>query len=229
MPMFLLRRQHQKVLRPRKGRVEQPPEVEILDVIEWIEEHVRAGRKYGHTLAFEKASERHHLVVLYRAEQEGDLIPIRKLAGCLQAVEEGQHLGVPVGCVSFPVTGGQSHRRGHIGKVVVTRDNLFGETKDTRAIVPDLLFHPIVVKADDVRVRAVIDGELDLLALAIVEQRRELQNVAYGRAAKAVQTLVVVANHAQILVLTRQQQEDALLNGVCVLVLVHHQMGEPFA
>ncbi len=76
---------------------------------------------------------------------------------------------------------------------------------------------------------AVVDGELDLLALAVVEQRRELQNVADCGPAKAVQALVVVTHHAQIATLAREQQKDAFLNGVGVLILVHHQMSELIA
>ncbi|MCY1528145.1 hypothetical protein D9M68_632400 [compost metagenome] len=179
-----------------------------------------------HTLRFEEQRQRHHLVVLYRAEQEGHLIPVRQLAGRLQAVEEGQYLGMPVGGFALVVAGGQPHGGGHVGEVVLTWDDLLGEAEDARAVVPSLLLHPLVVEADDVRVRTVVDGQLDLLALPFVEQRGELQNVADGRAAKAVQALVVVAHHAEILLLARQQQEDAFLNGVGVLVLVHHQVGQ---
>ncbi|MCY1394483.1 hypothetical protein D3C76_1144890 [compost metagenome] len=136
---------------------------------------------------------------------------------------------MPVGGLALVVAGGQPHRRGQLGKVILARDDLLSEAKDARAVVPDLLLHPLVVKTDDVRVRAVVDGQFDLLALADVEQRRELQNVADGGPAKAVQALVVVAHHAQIAALARQQQKDALLNGVGVLVLVHHQVGELLA
>ncbi|MCY1341956.1 hypothetical protein D9M69_279280 [compost metagenome] len=39
--LFLLRGQHQQVLRAREGRVEQPPEVEVLDVVEWLKALLR--------------------------------------------------------------------------------------------------------------------------------------------------------------------------------------------
>ncbi len=171
-----------------------------------LEEHVRAGREYGYALGFQKACQGDDLVVLHRAEQEGHLVPVRQLAGGLQAVEKGQYLSVPVGCVALVVTGGQSYRCGHVRKVVLTRHDLLGEAKDARAIVPSLLAHPLVIEADDVRVRAVVDGQLYLLALAVVEDRREFQNVANGGPAKAVQALVVVSHHAQIVALARQQQ-----------------------
>ncbi|MPN13192.1 hypothetical protein SDC9_160512 [bioreactor metagenome] len=110
---------------------------------------------------------------------------------------------MPVGGVVLVIAGCQPHGSGQVRKVVLARHDLLGEAEHARAVVPDLLLHPLVVETDDVRVRAVIDGELDLLALAVVEQRRELQNVADSGAAKAVQALVIVAHHAQIAALSR--------------------------
>lgn len=77
--------------------------------------------------------------------------------------------------------------------------------------------------------RAVVDRKSDPPALTIVEQRRKLQDVADSGPAKAVQTLVVVADHTQIAMLTGQQEKDAFLNGVGVLVFVHHQVSELLA
>ena len=136
---------------------------------------------------------------------------------------------MPVGGFALVVAGGQPNRRGHVGEVVLARHDLLGEAEHARAVVPGLFAHPLVVEADDVRVRAVVDGECDALALALVEQRGEFQDVADGGPAKAVQALVVVTHDAQIALLARQQQEDALLNGVGVLVLVDHQVGQLFA
>src|SRR3546814_3223598 len=84
-------------------------------------------------------------------------------------------------------------------------------------VIPRLFAHPLVVEADDVRVRAVINREGDALALALIEQRGELQDVADSGPAKTIQALVVVPHDAQIALFPRQQQQDDLLNGVGVL------------
>ena len=40
-PLFFLRGQHQQVLRTGEGGIEQPPEIEVLDVVEWLEAFLR--------------------------------------------------------------------------------------------------------------------------------------------------------------------------------------------
>src|SRR3546814_11826076 len=81
---------------------------------------------------------------------------------------------------------------------VLARDDLLGKAEDTRPVIPRLFAHPLVVEADDVRVRAVINREGDALALALIEQRGELQDVADRGPAKTIQALVVVPHDAQI-------------------------------
>src|SRR3546814_13273592 len=87
-------------------------------------------------------------------------------------------------------------RRGHVGEGVLARDDLLGKAEDTRPVIPRLFAHPLVVEADDVRVRAVINREGDALALALIEQRGELQDVADSGPAKTIQALVVEIGRA---------------------------------
>src|SRR3546814_6898197 len=99
-------------------------------------------------------------------------------------------------------------RRGHVGEGVLARDDLLGKAEDTRPVIPRLFAHPLVVEADDVRVRAVINREGDALALALIEQRGELQDVADSGPAKTIQALVVVPHAAQIALFARQQRSE---------------------
>ena len=144
-------------------------------------------------------------------------------------MQEGQHLCMPVAGVVGYIRRREPHRGGDLRERLVTRNDLLGEAKAARAVVPGLFLHPLIVKADNVRVRPVVDGQRDALAQTLGEQRRELQDVADGRASEAVQSLVVVADHTQVTPLIGQQHKDAFLDGVGVLVLVDHQVRELFA
>jgi hypothetical protein len=55
---------------------------------------------------------------------------------------------------------------------------------------------------------------------------RELQDVPDRCTAKAVESLIVVTDHTQIMPLVHQERKDLLLDGVRVLVLVDHQVRE---
>ena len=56
---------------------------------------------------------------------------------------------------------------------------------------------------------------------------RELQDVANGGAAEAVEGLVLVPDHAEVAVRCGQAREELLLDVVGVLVLVHHDIADP--
>ena len=64
------------------------------------------------------------------------------------------------------------------------------------------------------------------VAPPISEVSLELQDVLNGGAAEAVQALVVVAHHAHVLGIARQQQHDLLLDEVRVLILVDDDVGD---
>ena len=70
--------------------------------------------------------------------------------------------------------------------------------------------------------RAVILFQLDDLGVRVVALEGE--DVAHVGAAEAIHALVVVAHHAQVAVLCRQQVEQVILRHVGVLVLVHHEV-----
>ena len=95
-----------------------------------------------------------------------------------------------------------------MGEGVFTGQDLLGETILALVVFPGDFLHPIVVEADDVWVGTVVDGELDLFALARGEQARKLQDVADVRAAPLVDRLVRVAHDADVAVLAGDAPRD---------------------
>src|SRR4051794_24306399 len=65
--------------------------------------------------------------------------------------------------------------------------------------LPLLFTDPLVVEADDVFVGAVVYREGDLLADVFAKTLAELEDVLDGGATETVETLVVVADHAEVL------------------------------
>ena len=55
---------------------------------------------------------------------------------------------------------------------------------------------------------------------------RKLHEVFYGRSAKAVERLVIIANHTDICVAGSESEEEALLDGVGILVFIDDHMLE---
>ena len=72
--------------------------------------------------------------------------------------------------------------------------------------------------------RPVVHGQRDLLAFALIEERREFENISDRGSPKSVQALVVVTHDAKIFLLTSKKQQYAFLNGIRVLILVHHEV-----
>jgi hypothetical protein len=58
---------------------------------------------------------------------------------------------------------------------------------------------------------------------------REVNKVLNGRAPESVQSLIVVTHDAEISAAGAQTKEDALLDGVSILILVDNHMGEDLA
>ena len=82
--------------------------------------------------------------------------------------------------------------------------------------------HPTVIRRDDLPMRTIVRDQLD--GLASRNPIRELQDVADCRAPKAIQTLVLVADDADVFRLRREPQKKLLLDVVRVLVLIDHQI-----
>ena len=82
--------------------------------------------------------------------------------------------------------------------------------------------HPAVTGGDDAGVRTVVDTEMPHPGVGKV--LRKLQQIADAGATKAVDTLVVVANHGEVAVGLSQAEQHPLLDTGGVLVLVNHQV-----
>ena len=55
----------------------------------------------------------------------------------------------------------------------------------------------------------------------------EIKDIVYVSTTETIDALGVIANHAYVLMLLCQQPHNTLLNGVCVLILVHKNILEP--
>src|SRR5438128_9032607 len=88
---------------------------------------------------------------------------------------------------------------GSIGKSGRAWANSFLKPERSAIVaLPIKLLHPSVVEINDTRRRTVVRGQLHRAALAGWEILLELQDVANGRPPKTVETLVVVADDAEI-------------------------------
>ena len=105
--------------------------------------------------------------------------------------------------------------------------------RPARPIGPEPFFGAVRIGLDDV-IRGVEDNlrrsivllQLDDLRIGIVVLKR--QNVAHVRAAEHVDALVVVAHDAEVAMLAGEMAHHQVLRPVGVLVLVDHDVFEPF-
>ena len=84
--------------------------------------------------------------------------------------------------------------------------------------------HPFVVEINDVAVGAVVDDQRNDTALAVRELLRKLQDITDGRTTEAVQALVIVTDHADVLSFSCEEEHKLLLDEVRVLVLIDHDV-----
>ena len=82
-----------------------------------------------------------------------------------------------------------------------------------------------VGQREDLWRRAVVDGEREAAGLRVT--LLELEDVGEVGAAEPVDALGVVTDHAEVLMVLRQQVDDVALQPVGVLVLVDQQVAEP--
>ena len=92
------------------------------------------------------------------------------------------------------------------------------------ALALRVVFDDGVRRVQNILGRAVVLLQPD--DLRVLEGVFKAQDVFYCRAAELVDALVVVADHAEILVLFRKQAHERVLRVVCVLVFVDHQIFE---
>ncbi len=114
-----------------------------------IEELIGARRVDGDVVRFQVGGQRRHPVVLDRAEQERDLVPVLQLAPVAECVEEGEDFFVPV-----RFGGAQEADDAGDGReffVWGRRDGL-GVTEGLAVVRPFLIGHPAVVEGDHVAV-----------------------------------------------------------------------------
>lgn len=87
----------------------------------------------------------------------------------------------------------------------------------------------MIIKINNIRVRAVVDCQGMDLAGPFRETLGKLQYIADGSPTKTVQALVVVAYNAKIAVFASQQEQKALLHGVGILIFVNEDVAEAFS
>ena len=94
-----------------------------------------------------------------------------------------------------------------------------------------LVFPPLVIADDRVgRVQNVAGGTVVLLQLNDLRPREstlKVQDIADIGSPELIDGLVIVTHHAEVLVLSGQQLNEAELGRVGVLVLIHHDVFEP--
>ena len=95
-------------------------------------------------------------------------------------------------------------------------------------IIPKVL-HPVVVKIDNVRMRAIVLVQLYFYALAASPPRKfffKLQDVLDGRSTKTVKRLVIVPHNANAVCRSRHFQKNLFLDAVRVLVFINHDVAD---
>jgi hypothetical protein len=108
---------------------------------------------------------------------------------------------------------------------VWVRDDLLGISKRLVPSLPILFVHPSVVDVDDVGMGAVVRVEGYGPAGALREEGWKFKDVPYSSPSESVQTLVIVPNNTDVVLVVPKEFEDFLLDCVCVLIFVHHEIG----
>ena len=94
-------------------------------------------------------------------------------------------------------------------------------------VIPLKIFsrgHPIIVKLNDVAVGAVVDHERNNPAFPLLKFIGELKYISNRSPTEAVKALIVVTNHADVLLASGEKEDKLFLNIVGILILIDHNM-----
>ena len=189
-----------------------------------LEEASGARRVDEETLVLKRALHAGNLVVdlavvLERREEEGDLVRIVDLFLVDEAADERGDLGEGI-----ERAGGSG---GDDGRSLVRAGSVdhfvLDAVGDAGRPGPAAPVHERRVEVDDALAGAVVARKRDGSGLRRqmgMAPSRELDEVFDGGTAEAIEGLVVVAHDADVFVAGRELEEEALLDGVGVLVLV---------
>ena len=162
--------------------------------------------------------------MLHGIEEKRNLIIVRKFAGGFQVLDKLQYLLVPLIRI---VHACEFHDCGTVESGFLVRFDPFIVTE----VIPAKLelrtvcgSHPLVVEINDVAVGAVVDDQWDDAAFAVRKLLRKLQDVTDGGTSEAVQALVIVTDHTDVLAVSCEEEHKLLLDEVRVLVFVHHDV-----
>ena len=203
---------------PPRGIVDDPQQTQIVRA---VVDHAQIGQ---HVLDFGPVEEAGPA-----EDAVGDAVEF-------EGAFNGVGLGVrPVEHGKIPVAGGRLHRKDparHIVCLVIFVHRPF-DVYAAAGLIPGpelLALAPAVVGDHGVcRVQNCLRGAVVLLQadqLGVLVLIFKIQDVLDGRAAEAVDALVVVAHHAEIPVPARQQGGQQILQIVRVLILVHQDVAE---
>ena len=88
------------------------------------------------------------------------------------------------------------------------------------------VFHPAIIEIDDAGLRPIVGIQMDHPAFALGKTGRELKNVPDGGTSETVHALVIIAHHADVLLITCQQEYQLFLNVVRILVFINHDIAD---
>ena len=86
--------------------------------------------------------------------------------------------------------------------------------------------HPFIVEIHNIAVRTVINHQWNNPAFAVFEFLRELQNISDGGSSEAIKALIIVSNHTDILTISSEKKDKLLLNIICILILIDHNVSD---
>ena len=162
--------------------------------------------------------------MLHGIEEKRNLIIVRKFAGGFQVLDKLQYLFVPLIRI---VHACEFHDCGTVESGFLVWFDPFIVTE----VIPAKLelrtvrgSHPLIVEVNDVTVGAVVNDQRNHSAFAFCKLLRKLQDITDGSTSKSIQALVIVTDHADVLMVSGEKEHKLLLNEVRVLVLVHHDV-----
>ncbi len=94
-------------------------------------------------------------------------------------------------------------------------------------VAPSILLDDGVCQVEDAHGAAVVLFQADGLHVRVVLFK--LEDVAHGGASEAVDGLVVIAHHAEVVMLRDDEADDLKLHHVGILILVDHHVLKPLA
>ena len=189
-----------------------------------LEKHIRTRRVYIYVVFLQEMGESRNSRMLHRIKQKSYLIIVLEFAGSFQVIDEPQNFLVPLvrivdACKFYDcgaMKSGLLMRLDFFVKSVVFPAKL--ELRTVRGS------HPFIVEVNNIAVGAVVDYQRNNSAFAVRKLLRKLQNITDGGTSETVQALVIITNHTDILSISGEKEHKLLLNKVCVLILVYHDV-----